>query len=141
MVGGHRTFDEDVAVSECRDSVLADIPEPHILQCASPLAVYALELVCADDNVTESRAVLEDEDSTITASVGIGVARPSTIILLVAHVFRAGDDTWGRKGHNRPNSCGNVQGLTSGKADCGTDEGKFETHLDGSWDISNVYKG
>ena len=50
-----------------------DVTEPDVLQRACTLAVDALQLVGTDDDVRNRRAIVEDEDSAVTASVGIGV--------------------------------------------------------------------
>ena len=56
--------------------VLADVLPPDIVDSAGALAVHALGLVGADDDVGERRAVLEDED-------GVGLA---SLLLLLAHL-------------------------------------------------------
>jgi len=49
----------------------------------------ALECIGSNDNVGERSSILENEDSTSRASVLVGVASVSTVILLVAHTLRA----------------------------------------------------
>jgi hypothetical protein len=51
--------------------------EEHI-----PLAVDALSLVLANDDVTESSAILEDEDSVLLATLDLVVARTATTVVL-----------------------------------------------------------
>lgn len=46
-----------------------------------------LELVFANDDITQSCTVFKNKDCAIAASVGISVAWPSTIKLLVAHIL------------------------------------------------------
>lgn len=66
---------------------LTDISEPDVLECASTLAMDALELVGADDDVAQSSTVLKDEDRAVAAGIGIGIAWPAAVVLLVAHIL------------------------------------------------------
>ena len=47
-----------------------------------PLAVDALSLVLANDHVTESSAILEDEDSVLLAALNLVVACAVTTVVL-----------------------------------------------------------
>lgn len=102
-----------------------------------------LELVGADDDVAQSSAVLEDEYSALAVGVLVGVARPATVELLVAHVHRARDNAGSGERHDGPNACGDVQCLACGETGRGADEGEFETHSEGLRIMSDeveVYK-
>lgn len=92
--------------------------------------MYTLQLIDANDNVGQSSAVLKDEDRAIAAGIGISITGPATVVLLVSHVFRARDNTGGRKRDDGSNSRGDVQCLASGKSDRGTDDSDFETHFE-----------
>jgi hypothetical protein len=47
-----------------------------------PLAVNTLSLVLANDHVTESSAILEDEDSVLLAALNLVVACAVTTVVL-----------------------------------------------------------
>lgn len=114
--------------AECLHT-FADITEPDVLQRTSALAVDAFQLIYTNDNIAQGRAVLQDEYRAVTACVGISVARPTTVVLFVAHVFRAGDNAWRCERNDRSDACRNIEGLTSSKARRGNDNGNIGTHV------------
>lgn len=120
-----------------RSLTLTNVPEPDVLERASALAMNALELVLPDDDVAESSTVLEDEHGTVATGIGIGVASPAAVVLLVTHILRTRNDAGRGKRHDRPNSCRDVQCLASGETDSGTDEGDFETHSE-RWTMRRI---
>ena len=56
------------------DGVLADVLEPDVLEGAGALAVDALGLAGADDDVAEGGAVLEDEHGVSLTGLGLVLA-------------------------------------------------------------------
>lgn len=117
---GTTANNESVATSQDRDSILADFPEPDVGQGAGSETVHALKSIAANNDVRNGSAILEDEHSTVTASVFITVARSATIKLPVAEIDTTRDGGWRSKCNNRANTCGDVEGLggaeTSGKS-------------------------
>lgn len=64
---------------------------PHVLDCARPLAVHALDLIRADNSVLERRAVLEDENGVRITALVLAGALDATAVGLHATVEGAGD--------------------------------------------------
>lgn len=79
------TLDENTSCSKSRNSILADITEPDVLQSASTLAVNTLKLFSTNDDVGDRGAIVKDEHGVGTSSIAIGACN-STVILLVAEV-------------------------------------------------------
>lgn len=88
----------------------------------------SLEGVSSDDDIGNGCAIVEDEDSTVTASVGIRVAGPSTIEFLVAEVLAASDVAWCRERYNFTNTSGDVEGLSRRDAGDKRDECDLGDH-------------
>lgn len=94
-------------------------------------AVNTLERVSTDDDVGDGSTILKDEDSVIAASVVIGVARLTTIKLLVAEVLIAGDGARSRKRSDTADASGDVESLCRRNADNKGDELNLgELHLE-----------
>ena len=93
----------------------ADITEPDVPQRACALAVDALQLIGADDNVGNCRTIVENEHSAVTASVGIGVAGAATIEFFVSVVNRAGNGRRRSERNDRPRASRNVESLGGGE--------------------------
>lgn len=91
-----------------------------------------LELVGSNDDVGQGSAVLQDEDSALTASVFIGVAFTATVVLSVAKVAAAADGHWRRERYDAATTGWDVEGLGGGKARKGEGEGGL--HGDG-WSV------
>lgn len=109
-------LDEGVAVAEEGDGVLADVTEPDVGEGAGALAVDALKLVLADNDVAELGAILEDEDRVGAAGVLVAVARAATVVLLVAAVEGALDDGRGGERDDVAGAGGDFEGLGCAQA-------------------------
>lgn len=94
----------------------ADIAEPNVLQSACTLAVDALQLPGADDNIGDRSAIVENEHRALIASVSVGVAVTAAIKLLVAEVDATGNDRRRRERDDRPRASGDVKGLSGGES-------------------------
>lgn len=80
------TDDQDIAVAESRDGVLADIAEPNVADSAFAHAVDTLQGVGTDDDVLESRTILENKDSVLGTSIAL-TALHATVKFAVAEVL------------------------------------------------------
>lgn len=107
----------------------ADVTEPDVLQRAGTLAVDALQLVGADDDVRNRRAIVEDEDSAVTASVGIGVAGAAAIELFVAVVDRARNRRRRCERDNRSRAGRDVESLGGGERHQRGEKGSSVDHV------------
>lgn len=142
---GAAALDEDVAVAEGGDGIfsvsmsfskklgngghtLAHLAEPDVGQRAGALAVDALELVRADDDIAQAGAVLEDEDGRVGARVGVRVARAAAVELLVAVVDGAADDRGLGEGDDAAGAGGDVEALGRGEGREGGGGGDGELH-------------
>jgi len=65
---------------------LADSLPPDILDSASTLAVYALDLVRADNGILESTALLDDKDGVALATFGLAGTFNATAVRLHATI-------------------------------------------------------
>ena len=101
----------------CSTLTFAHIAEPDVPQRASALAVDALELPGADDDVGDGRAVVEDEHGAVATRVGIGVAGSPAVELFVAEVDGAGDGGGLGERDDRTGASGDVEGL-GGREGC-----------------------
>lgn len=82
--GGEGAAADDVglAIALDGDGVLAHVLEPDVLEVAGAEAVDALGLVCADDDVLQGCAVLEDEDGVLLATlVLVGAGAGAAVVL------------------------------------------------------------
>jgi hypothetical protein len=75
--------------------------------------VDTLERVSTDDDVGDGRAILEDENSAVAASVLVRVTWLATVKLLVRKVDLASDGAGLRKRHNVTGASRNVESLRS----------------------------
>jgi hypothetical protein len=107
----------------------ANIAEPDILQRAGALAVDAFQLPGANDDIRDTRAVVEDEYSAVTARIVIGVAVTPTIELFVAVVDRAGNRRRRSERHNRTRASRDVESLSGGKGHQRGEKGGCVQHL------------
>lgn len=131
---GATTLDENVAISESRDGIceiiskktgqanlskvltLADISEPDVLESASSLAVNTLKLASSNNDVAECGSVVEDEDSAVTASVGVSVTVAAAVVLAVSKVIDARERTGLRKRLDGADSGRDVESLAGNSA-------------------------
>ena len=128
---GTAALDQDIAGTESGDGVFADITEPDVGQGTSTLAVDALQGVLADDDVGELSAILEDEDGAVAAGVGVAVAGPATVELLVAAVEGAADGGWLGQGDDAAGAGWDVEGLSCAEASQSAEgKGGGELHLE-----------
>jgi hypothetical protein len=105
LVGGRlstTTLDQSVTVTLQRESILANVDPPDVLNGARTLAVNTLDLVyevlvcdsihrvvlhtLSDDGVLEGTAVLDEEDSVSVATLGLTSAGNTTAVGLQATV-------------------------------------------------------
>jgi hypothetical protein len=99
LVGGRlstTTLDQSVTVTLQRESILANVDPPDVLNGARTLAVNTLDLVyevlvcdsihrvvlhtLSDDGVLEGTAVLDEEDSVSVATLGLTSAGNTTAV-------------------------------------------------------------
>lgn len=74
------------------DCIFADITEPDVGQVARAQAVNAFKRVSTNNDIGDGRAILEDENSILAASIVIRVAWVATVELLVAKILVSSDD-------------------------------------------------
>lgn len=108
---------------------LADVAEPNVLKRAGTLAVDTLQLIGANDDVGDGRAVLQNEHGAVAAGVVIGVALTAAIEFLVAVVDRARDHGGLGEGDDRARASWDVEGLGGRKGRQRGEEGGGVEHF------------
>jgi hypothetical protein len=86
--GGLSTSSNDtgIAITLQRERILADVYPPHIFDGASTFAMYAFDLVFADDGVLKGSAVLDEKDSIRVATFSLTSAADTAAVGLHATV-------------------------------------------------------
>lgn len=113
-----------------RSLTFAHIAEPDVPQGARALAVDALELPGADDDVGDGRTVVEDEHGAVAARVSIGVAGTTAVELLVAKVDGTGDGGGLGERDNRTRAGWDVESLGGREGRQRGEEGGGVKHCD-----------
>lgn len=121
--------DQNVAVAERGNGVLADVAEPDVADSAGALAVNTFQSFGANDDVLEGCAVLEDEDSVIRACVAV-LASHAAVVLLVGKVQgrTLGDRTRSLEGLYSTIASRNGEGLRGDETS--EESGSEELHCD-----------
>lgn len=148
---GTSTLDVGGTVALQGERIFAHCAPPDILDGAGALAVDALNLVLADDDVLEGGTVLEDEDSVGVTALSLTSAADTTAIGLEATVEGAGDGLSrlvgdGALGGRDGEGCARSEDMTVGGAGVsntsgseadgggdGEDAGEELHFYDGSW--------